>query len=176
MGNGQAVAPTWPARCSCREVSLDARSCGRHFRSMSELTLPEGYAPHFRKSRFTDPWEPLFSKKEAMQVSIGLWLGEAHCNSRGLVHGGLIASLADNAMGLSCAAALETEGKPAPSGLVTVNLSADYLGSAKLGQWLATDTNFVRTGRSLCFAGCLIHADGTPVARAIATFKVISAS
>lgn len=142
---------------------------------MSELTPPEGYAPHFRKSRFTDPWEPLFSKKEARQVSIGLWLAEAHCNSRGLVHGGLIASLADNAMGLSCVAALETEGKPPPAGLVTVTLSTDYLGAARLGQWLATETHFVKTGRSLCFASCLVQADGKPVARANATFSVASA-
>lgn len=142
---------------------------------MSELTPPEGYAPHFRKSRFTDPWEPLFSKTEARQVSIGLWLAEAHCNSRGLVHGGLIASIADNAMGLSCGAALASEGKPSPGGLVTVNLSTDYLGSAKLGQWLATETHFVKTGRSLCFADCLVLADGKPIARANATFKVQTA-
>lgn len=142
---------------------------------MSGPAPPEGYAPHFRKSRFTDPWEPLFSKTEARQVSIGLWLAEAHCNSRGLVHGGLIASLADNAMGLSCVAALAAEGKPPPAGLVTVTLSTDYLGSAKLGQWLATDTHFVKTGRSLCFADCLVRADGKPVARANATFSLAAA-
>ncbi|MFN7179728.1 PaaI family thioesterase [Hyphomonas sp.] len=142
---------------------------------MSGPAPPEGYAPHFRKSRFTDPWEPLFSKTEARQVSIGLWLAEAHCNSRGLVHGGLIASLADNAMGLSCVAALAADGKPPPAGLVTVNLSTDYLGAARLGQWLATDTQFVKTGRSLCFASCLVHADGKPVARANATFSLAAA-
>ena len=47
---------------------------------MTELTIPDGYHAHFRKSRFTDPWEPLFSKVEARQVSIGLVLSEAHCN------------------------------------------------------------------------------------------------
>jgi acyl-coenzyme A thioesterase PaaI-like protein len=141
---------------------------------MQELTPPEGYAPHFRKSRFTDPWEPLFSRSAAREVSIGLWLAEAHCNSRGLVHGGLIASLADNAMGLSCVAAMATEGRTPAGGLVTVTLSTDYLGSARLGQWLATDTHFVKTGGSLCFASCLVHADGQPIARANATFKVLS--
>lgn len=48
-------------------------------RSMPELTPPEGYAPHFRKSRFTDPWEPLYSRGSGREVSIGLWLAEAHC-------------------------------------------------------------------------------------------------
>ncbi len=78
-------------------------------------------------------------------------------------------------MGLSCVAALAAEGKPPRAGLVTVTLSTDYLGSAKLGQWLATDTHFVKTGRSLCFADCLIRADGKPVARANATFSVAAA-
>ncbi|MBK8196814.1 MAG: PaaI family thioesterase [Acidobacteria bacterium] len=140
---------------------------------MSELTPPEGYAPHFRKSRFTDPWEPLFSRSGEREVSIGLRLGEAHCNSRGLVHGGLIAAIADNAMGLSCGAALASEGHAAPGGLVTVTLSTDYLGTARLGQWFATHTHFVKTGRSLCFADCLVQADGRPIARANATFKVL---
>lgn len=142
---------------------------------MQELTPPEGYARHFRKSRFTDPWEPLFSRSTAREVSIGLWLAEAHCNSRGLVHGGLIASIADNAMGLSCGAALQSEGKTAPAGLVTITLTTDYLGSARLGQWFAIHTHFVKTGRSICFADCLVNADGEPIARASATFKVLSA-
>jgi acyl-coenzyme A thioesterase PaaI-like protein len=89
---------------------------------MPELTPPEGYAPHFRKSRFTDPWEPLYSCSTPREVSIGLWLAGAHCNSRGLVHGGLIASLADNAMGLSCGAALAAEGR-APAEAVALRLA-----------------------------------------------------
>lgn len=142
---------------------------------MTEPAIPEGYSPHFRKSPFTDPWEPLFSRTQAREVSIGLVLSQAHCNSRGLVHGGLIASLADNAMGLSCMAALQEEGRGAPGGLVTITLGTDYLGPARIGQWLATDTHFVKTGGSICFADCLLRADGVPVARASATFKVLQA-
>lgn len=142
---------------------------------MTEPAIPQGYSPHFRKSPFTDPWEPLFSRTQAREVSIGLVLSQAHCNSRGLVHGGLIASLADNAMGLSCVAALQEEGRGAPGGLVTITLGTDYLGPARIGQWLATDTHFVKTGGSICFADCLVRADGVPVARASATFKVLQA-
>ena len=53
---------------------------------------------HFRRSPLTEPWEPLFSRKEARKVVMGLHVREAHCNSRGLLHGGLIAALADNAI------------------------------------------------------------------------------
>jgi uncharacterized protein (TIGR00369 family) len=104
--------------------------------------IPEGFVRHPKRSPLTDPWEPIYSKEVTGAVIIGLRLAEAHTNSRGLIHGGLIAALADNAMGMSCAANLTEP----PHGLVTVSLSVDYLGSANIGQWLQVETNFVKTG------------------------------
>ena len=140
---------------------------------MTASLVPSGFTSHFRASPFTDPWEPLYSRQEPRKVVIGVHIRPAHCNSRGLVHGGLIASLADNAMGLSAAAALRSEGREAVSGLVTLSLTTDYMGSAKLGNWLEVDTHFVRTGGSICFTDCFILAGGEPVARANASFKVL---
>ena len=73
---------------------------------MTATDIPEGFEPHFRKSPFTDPWEPLYSRKTDKAVIMGLRLATPHTNARGLIHGGLIASLADNAMGYSCAQAM----------------------------------------------------------------------
>jgi uncharacterized protein (TIGR00369 family) len=129
---------------------------------------PEGFAPHFRKSPVTEPWEPLFSRKLDGVVQIGLTVRPAHCNSRGLPHGGVIAALADNAMGLSCGTAL-----PSTNGLVTVSLSVDYLGSAKLGQWLQVEPRVLRVGNAMAFADALVTADGAAVARASASFRVM---
>jgi acyl-coenzyme A thioesterase PaaI-like protein len=67
--------------------------------SMNSTDIPEGFEPHFRKSPFTDPWEPLYSKRTYKAVIIGLRLAKPHTNARGNVHGGLISALADNAMG-----------------------------------------------------------------------------
>lgn len=134
-------------------------------------SAPESFAPHFRKSPLTDPWEPIFSKREQRKVIIGLHAREAHCNSRGMVHGGLIAALADNAMGLSCVEALVAEGRGPEGGLVTVSLSTDFMGAAKLGQWVAFDTVYAKTGRTLCFAQAFVTADGEVIARADARFK-----
>lgn len=137
------------------------------------MQTPEGFEPHFRKSGLTDPWEPIFSRRIPGEVVImGLWVGEAHVNSRGLAHGGLIAALADNAMGLSCAEQRLEEGA---AGL-TVNLSVDYFGSARIGQWLEFRTEFVKPGRSISFAQCFVTADGKPCARANATFSVVRAA
>jgi len=131
--------------------------------------IPAGFAPHFRRSPLTEPWEPLYSRQTDTAVVLGLRLREAHTNSRGLAHGGLISALADNAMGLSCARQLPEGAAP-----LTVSLSVDYLGSARPGQWLEFDTTFVRPGGTLCFAQAFVSADGVPCARASATFRVVT--
>ncbi|MCH7816142.1 MAG: PaaI family thioesterase [Proteobacteria bacterium] len=135
-------------------------------------TPPSGFSPHFRQSKFTDPWEPLYSQTEDDQVRIGVILRDVHCNSREFVHGGFIASIADNAMGLSCIAVMNSQTR-ASTGLITVSLSTDYVGAAKVGAWLQTDTTVLKIGGSLCFANCLITSGKEIVARASATFKIV---
>lgn len=129
---------------------------------------PPGFERHARKSPLTAPWEPLYARTAGDRMILGLRAGQAHTNSRGFVHGGLITALADNAMGLSCARTLGAAG-----GLVTVNLSVDFLASALLGQWLEFDTVFVKPGRTLSFAQAFVTADGRPCARANAVFRLI---
>ncbi|MBU1376653.1 MAG: PaaI family thioesterase [Alphaproteobacteria bacterium] len=132
------------------------------------LTVPEGFERHDRKSPVTNPWEPLYRRLSGDTVILGLRAGEAHTNSRGFVHGGLISTLADNAMGLSCARRLGDL-----ASLVTVNLTVDFLGSALTGQWLEFDTVFVKPGGTLCFTQAFVTADGQPSARANAVFRVV---
>ena len=130
--------------------------------------IPEGFEPHFRKSPFSDPWEPLYSKRTDKAVIMGLRLAKPHTNSRGLIHGGLIASLADNAMGYSCAQA---------TGWTTVvrdDLACGRLrGLGQIGQWLAVESDVIKTGSTICFAQSLIKADDAVIARANATFRVV---
>jgi uncharacterized protein (TIGR00369 family) len=133
---------------------------------------PEGFAPHFRKSPLTDPWEPLYSRVLADRIVLGVRVRTPHTNSRGMLHGGLIAALADNAMGLSCVQMLSSEGRKPEGGLVTVAMATDFIGAAKLGQWVAFDTPYIKTGRTLCFAQAFVTADGEVIARADAKFRV----
>ena len=130
--------------------------------------MPPGYQPHTRRSPLTDPWEPLFSRHTADALYLALEIREAHCNSRGFAHGGLISALADNAMGLSCARKLGDG-----ASLLTVNLTVDFLGSALTGQWLEFDTVFVKPGGTLCFTQAFVTADGQPCARANGVFRVV---
>jgi uncharacterized protein (TIGR00369 family) len=135
---------------------------------MNDTHIPEGFEPHFRKSPFTDPWEPLYSKKTEKAVIMGLRLARPHTNARGLIHGGLIAALADNAMGYSCAQAMGWA-----SSLVTISLAIDFVGSAEIGQWLSVESEVIRTGSTICFAQSLIKADEAVIARSSGTFRVV---
>jgi len=135
---------------------------------MNDTNIPPGFGPNQRRSPLTDPREPQYWKQTADAVIFGLRLAEPHTNARGLIHGGLIAALADKAMGHSCGHKLG-----GTVSLVTVNLSVDYIGSAKIGQWLQIDSEVLKTGSTICFVQCVVTADGEVIARANATFRAV---
>jgi uncharacterized protein (TIGR00369 family) len=135
---------------------------------MTTPDIPVGFAPLARRSPLTDPWQPLYAKTTDKAVIVGLRLATPHTNSRGLIHGGLIAALADAAMGYSCAHRMGNI-----SSLVTVGLAVDFIGSAKIGQWFAIESDVIKTGSTICFAQCLAIADDAVIARANATFRVV---
>ena len=131
--------------------------------------VPEGFIRNTRSSPVTDVWEPLYEKITSDAIIIGLWLRQAHTNRRGLIHGGVIAALADKAMGHSCGYKLGAAGHS----LVTVSLSLDYIASAKIGQWLQVESDVIKTGKTLCFTQCLVKADREVIARGNASFRVV---
>lgn len=132
--------------------------------------IPSGFARHFRQSPVTDPWEPLYSQREGSLFCLGLRIAPPHCNARGLLHGGVISTLADNALGISCV--LQVEDMSA----LTIQLSTDFLAVGKLGQWLEVRAEPRKVGRSIAFADALITADGCLMARASGIFKVVARS
>ena len=134
--------------------------------------VPNGFKLHERTSPLTTPWAPIYRKVSERSIYLGVYLREVHCNSRGLVHGGFIATLADNTMGYAAGQAMRTDGRVIKS-LVTINLAVDYLGSAKLGQWMSWEPELLKATRSIAFVEALVKADHKPVARVNATFKII---
>ncbi len=128
--------------------------------------IPPGFQPHFRKSPVTDPWEPLYVRRDGATLSLGLRIAQPHCNARGLLHGGVISALADNAMGLCCVIRNER------SSALTVSLAVDFLSAARAGQWLEVRAIPARLGQTLAFADARIKADGVMIAKAAATFRI----
>jgi uncharacterized protein (TIGR00369 family) len=131
-------------------------------------TLPDDFKPHFRKSAVTDPWEPLYSRRRAEGIDLAFEVAAGHCNSRGSLHGGVLATLCDNAMGLSLAVILDNP----KAYLVTVNLAVDYPGSARVGEQVLIVPNVIRAGNHLGFCAALVTSGTRSIARANATFSI----
>jgi uncharacterized protein (TIGR00369 family) len=139
---------------------------------MSDTEIPAGFARHFRQSPLTEPWEPLFSRREGGSIYLGLRVRRAHCNGRGFLHGGLVSALADNAMGLSVIETMSQQQAERDRNGLTVTLSLDYLGSAEIGRWVEFRPRVLRIGGNLGFVDCLVVADEEPIARGNATFRI----
>lgn len=134
-------------------------------------SLPDGFKPIFRSSPYLELLGPIYNKKTNSGLIIGLRAEQKHCNARDLVHGGVISSLADIALGYNAAF---RGNEPVP--MVTANLNVDYAGSAKLGDWIEIEVDVQKVGRSMAFANCYFFVDSKRIARASAVFNVLVSS
>lgn len=131
---------------------------------------PEGFVLHDRSSPLTAPWEPIYACRTTDRYLLALEVRAEHTNSRGLVHGGLIAALVDNAMGLSLGAMLQAEGRALDRGAITTALTIDYLDRAAIGDWLRFVTDFIHAGRRTAVTQATVVVDERVIARANASF------
>jgi acyl-coenzyme A thioesterase 13 len=133
----------------------------------SAMSIPEGFAPLFRTSPVLDLIGPIYYRGNGKDLNLGLRIEHKHCNARGTVHGGILAALADVALGYTMAFSTDP-----PVGLVTANLSLDFAGTAAVGDWLETTVEIQKQGSRLAFANCYIYASGERIVRASAVFLV----
>jgi acyl-coenzyme A thioesterase 13 len=127
---------------------------------------PAGFRALQRLSPFNALVGPLYArKKRGRELSIGVRIEEKHTNSRGICHGGVLATLADLSLGYAMHA--KTGGKTA---FVTAHLAVDYAGSARVGDWVEAEVEIQRLGTRLAFANCYLVAAGRRIVRASAIF------
>src|SRR5260221_13846173 len=136
------------------------------------LQIPEGFVRVRRPkpNPFNEMVGPFYERRRGNEVSLGLRIEGRHCNSRDICHGGLLATLADLALGYSALAAGKTAG--GPSSFVTVSLSLDFAGSAKAGDWVESDVEVHKTGARRAFANRYLVAHGVRIVRASAIFAL----
>ena len=101
------------------------------------------------------------------RVRLSVVTTEAQRNLLGSIHGGVLATLADTAMGLAVRTAIDA-GRPH----VTIEMSIRYLRPAQPGTVQALGT-VVRAGSRIAFAEAdVLDAGGTVLARASGTYGV----
>ncbi|HSL09910.1 MAG TPA: PaaI family thioesterase [Actinomycetota bacterium] len=101
------------------------------------------------------------------RVRLAVDTTDAQKNLLGTIHGGVVATLADTAMGFAVRTAIDA-GRPH----VTIDLSVRFLRPASPGRIEAVGT-VVRAGSQIAFADAdVVAADGTLLARASGTYSV----
>ncbi len=130
------------------------------------MEIPREFRSLFRTSPVLDLIGPLYCRGEGVDLVVGLRVGAKHCNARGTVHGGILATLADVALGYTIAFS-----STPPASLAT-NLTLDFAGTAKIGDWLEAHVDVQKRGSRLSFANCYITVNGQRIARASAVFLV----
>ena len=132
-----------------------------------ERQPPEGFTLSRGRGPFSTRNGPFYDRRTEAGIERGLYVLDRHCNSFGLMHGGMIATFLD---GLLAAQAHHASGKVG----VTIQLSIDYLRMAREGDWLQGDAHATRKAGELVFVEGRVFTSAGDVARAHAIFKLMS--
>ena len=94
--------------------------------------------------------------------------GEALTNPVGMVHGGFVAAIVDDACGIAVQSLL-----PTVRSFPTAHMNIDFLRGIRVGSTFSVESAVVRVGRRVTLADCLIRDDaGQLMARGTCTFAV----
>jgi len=134
--------------------------------------VPEGFQldQRIQPHTFGGLVGPFYSRRQGDEFSLGLRIEERHCNSRGTCHGGLLATLADIALGYASAIASQSDGKK--RNFVTVDLSLQYLASTQVGDWVQSEVRVLNPGSNTVSAEGFLLANGIQVVRIGANFRM----
>jgi acyl-coenzyme A thioesterase PaaI-like protein len=105
---------------------------------------PEGFAPLTSKSPFVNRIGTFYVRKGAEgSRTVGAYVDEVRVNSESCAHGGFLLAFADFAL------SIVTNG-------ITVNITADFLRPARLGDWIEARINIRKSSAALIFADAII--------------------
>jgi uncharacterized protein (TIGR00369 family) len=133
---------------------------------MTSNNIPDGFQVWEPTSLFMNHITQIGSlyKNETGSV-FGMRIDQAHANMHNVAHGGLLATLADCALGTYI-----TQECNAP--VVTVNMSLDYLSVTKIGDWLEAHVKIEKQGRRLIYASCYLQTEGKTLVKVNGIFAV----
>ena len=127
---------------------------------------PEGFRLMTGRGPFSTRNGPFYVRRLEGGVAQAFFAGPDQCNGRGRVHGGMFAAFLDGL--LAHAAHVGSD-----QALVTVQMSVNYLASARQGQWVIGEAHMTRRTRDLAFFEGRLHADGRDLVRASGVFKAL---
>ena len=137
------------------------------------ILVPEGYEPLVHGGPYFRALGAIYGRPAPDEgLVVALRVDDAHLNMQGLTHGGMLTTLADGALGITIGLAqLRARGRRQAQ--VTVSLNADFLSSAKVGDWLEAQVSITRMGQRMAFANCDLRVGSKQVLRANAVFAFV---
>jgi len=130
--------------------------------------------PGFRETALIDPFEvfvgPVYEQGEPPARRFALLIDERHVNMRGVIHGGMLMSFADAALGQAVWDATDR----APS--VTLNMQSQFLKPARAGEIIQVTPELIRRTRSFVFMRGDFKVDGETIFAATSVWKLLGQS
>jgi len=130
-----------------------------------EQCVPYGFRLYPTPPGFTQHCGPVYLHDERPQFATRIQAH--HLNSVRIVHGGFLATLADSAFGVVIKRDLGLQAPP-----VTINLSLDYIGAVREGDWLVAEVQLHKVGSKITNGSCLLSVDERLVLRASGIFMM----
>ena len=128
--------------------------------------VPEGWEIR-TSAAFGSLVGPFWIKREPAGTACGFLADNRHGNRRGVVHGGMLATLADTALGIVVS---EQVGGLA---IATVQLNIHYADAVRPGEFVAARSEVVRVTRALVFMRARLAVDARTVVMADGIWKVL---
>lgn len=133
---------------------------------LDRTAFPRGYRIIDARDPFETAAGPFYAPEDRSEPLRVLLRAEAkHCNASGVIHGGMLTTMADVTL---CAQAVWDNPEERA---VTVSLTSDFVDAGREGDFLEARAEIVRRTGSLVFARGRIAADGRTVLTCSAVIK-----
>ena len=128
--------------------------------------IPEGFEPLPASSPFVTLMGTLYfrAKDNGIRV-LALEVVNDHMNMHANAHGGMLATLADSALGYNIS-------RMAKRGVVTAQMNLEFLSAVQEGDWLEAHVTMDKQGSRLIFASCDLLVGERRVLKTTAIFAV----
>ena len=129
-------------------------------------TPPEGFVESRNRGPYTLHNGPYYHRVDEHGFEQAFFALGRHCNSMGIVHGGMLSTFLDGVLATAVHRATGTAS-------VTVHLSVDFLSMARAGEWVLGTARLTRKTKDLAFVEGVIRVGEREVVRGPAIFKLM---
>ena len=130
--------------------------------------IPEGFEPSGFSGRYLGHVGPYYLKKSGDGWLTAIHMEDKHINYVDIAHGGVLTTLADVTLSLQAHRSEEP-----PLNVTTIALTTNFLGPAKLGDWLIGEARIDRKGKRMIYTSGQITANDRVIMTMTGVFNVM---